>query len=160
MILDNLRNAARYTSLHPLLKQAFDYLASLDPATLEPGKHILIEDRLIIAVNDSTLKPAGKARLEIHDDFMDIHLPLSSGERFAWRPRHLLQHASEPFNREKDARHYDDEPATFFEAAPGDFVIFFPEDGHAGCIGEGSIRKIVVKVRIGRLPDYSEAAEG
>lgn len=147
MILDNLRNAARYTSLHPLLKQAFDYLASLDPATLEAGKHILAEDRLIVAVNDSTLKPIGKARLEIHDEFLDIHLPLSATERFAWKSRDDLQTPSEPFNRNKDAQHYDDAPDTFFEAAPGSFVIFFPEDAHAGCIGEGSIRKIVVKVR-------------
>ena len=34
-----------------------------------------------------------------------------------------------------------------FTLSPGEFVIFFPEDAHAPCIGEGVIRKMVAKVR-------------
>lgn len=47
----------------------------------------------------------------------------------------------------KDIRFFDDEPETFYTLRPGQFTIFFPEDGHAPMIGEGNVRKIIVKVR-------------
>ena len=64
-----------------------------------------------------------------------------------WKERAELEKPSEPFNREKDAQHYDDAPDTSFVVKPGQFAIFFPEDAHAGCIGEGKILKLVIKVR-------------
>ena len=36
---------------------------------------------------------------------------------------------------------------TFYTLRPGQFTILFPEDGHAPMIGEGDVRKIIVKVR-------------
>ena len=32
--------------------------------------------------------------------------------------------------------------------SPGEFVIFFPEDAHAPCIGNGKMKKMVVKVKL------------
>ena len=42
---------------------------------------------------------------------------------------------------------YRDPVEMVFTLSPGEFVIFFPEDAHAPCIGEGVIRKMVAKVR-------------
>ena len=46
-----------------------------------------------------------------------------------------------------DFTFYRDPVERVFTLSPGEFVIFFPEDAHAPCIGEGVIRKVVAKVR-------------
>lgn len=148
MIIDNLNNSALYESLNPRFKKAFDYLKSLDFKNLEAGKTVLVEDELIVMVNDSALKPIEKARLEIHRDFIDIQVPVSKNEGYGWKAIDDLNDESEPFNTEKDCQHFNDKYETVFSLEPGSFAIFFPADGHAPCIGEGEIRKIIVKVRV------------
>ena len=39
-------------------------------------------------------------------------------------------------------------PQTYYTLRPGQFTMLLPEDGHAPMVGEGSIRKIIVKVRM------------
>ena len=39
-------------------------------------------------------------------------------------------------------------PDMFFQLTNGQFAIFFPEDVHAPMIGEGNIKKMVIKVAI------------
>ena len=41
-----------------------------------------------------------------------------------------------------------DRPTAYTKIYPGQFAVYFPEDGHAPGIGEGSIRKIIVKVQV------------
>lgn len=147
MILAPLSDSARYESLNPLFQQAFAYVASVDLSTMEPGKYEVLEDELIVMVNETVMKAPEKARMEIHHKFVDIHIPISCPERFTWKDRACLASPSEPFQQEKDAQHYDDSAETSFLVHPGHFVIFFPEDAHAGCIGEGMIHKVVIKVK-------------
>lgn len=147
MIIASLSDAARYENLNPLFKRAFDFVREAGPASLEPGPHVLEEDALIVMVNEPAMKKPEKARMEVHDRFIDIHVPLSREEGFAWKDRSALEKPSEPFNMEKDAQHYDDAPDTSFTVKPGQFAVFFPDDAHAGCIGEGALRKLVIKVR-------------
>ena len=52
------------------------------------------------------------------------------------------------YNPEKDIIFYADKPTTYITVNPGEFVIFFPEDGHAPAIGNGPIKKAVVKVLV------------
>ena len=146
-IIASLSDSARYESLNPLFQRAFDFVREAGPASLEPGPHDLEEDALIVMVNEPVMKKPEKARMEVHDRFIDIHVPLSREEGFAWKDRSALEKPSEPFNMEKDAQHYDDAPDTSFTVKPGQFAVFFPEDAHAGCIGEGALRKLVIKVR-------------
>ncbi len=77
-------------------------------------------------VNEPAMKKPEKARMEVHDRFIDIHVPLSREEGFAWKDRSALEKPSEPFNMEKDAQHYDDAPDTSFTVKPGQFAVFFP----------------------------------
>ena len=49
---------------------------------------------------------------------------------------------------QKDIRFYDDVPQTYYEVTPGQFTLLFPEDAHAPMVGEGTIRKVIVKVRV------------
>lgn len=147
MIVASLSDSARYESLNPLFKRAFDFVRETDAASLQPGPHVLEEDALIVMVNEPEMKKPEKARMEVHDRFIDIHVPLSREEGFMWKDRAVLEKPSEPFDGEKDAQHYDDAPDTSFAVKLGQFAVFFPEDAHAGCIGAGRLRKLVIKVR-------------
>ncbi len=146
MIIDSLKNSARYEQLNPYFKQAFDYLKALDFSNLEAGKTILKENTLIIMINDTKLKNKQDAKLEVHDKFIDIQIPVTTNEAFGWKERSICSNVTAPYNTEKDIEFYGDIPTTYFTLQPGEFAIFFPEDAHAPCVGEGDIRKIIVKV--------------
>lgn len=148
MILDSLKNSEAYEKMHPLFKEAFDYLKSIDFATTEVGKKELKGSDLFVVVSDSDLKTEENAKMEVHNKYIDIQMPVSKAETFGWIARSSLMEAVEPFNEEKDIQFFKEKGTTKLTAIPGDFAIFFPEDGHAPCIGEGKIRKVVVKVRV------------
>ena len=85
MIIASVADAARYEKLNPLFTQAFDFVRAADPAVLEPGPHVLVEDALVVMVNETAMKAPEKARMEVHNKFIDIHVPLSRDERFTWK---------------------------------------------------------------------------
>lgn len=148
MILDNIAQSRRYENLHPSFKQAFDYLKSLDFNNLPIGKIEIEGKNLFIGISESKLKSADEALLEAHNEYIDIQLPVSKAERFGWGYRKNLKTENAPFDASKDIIFYKDKPSTFFDVVPGDFVIFFPEDAHAPCIGDDSVLKIVVKIKL------------
>ena len=41
-----------------------------------------------------------------------------------------------------------DHPTAYTKVYPGQFVIYFPSDGHAPGIGQGTIRKAVIKIPV------------
>ena len=149
MILDSLQNCARYYALHPRLERAFDYLLGTDLAALPAGRHAIDGDDLFINVMDVDLKRRSDAKLEVHDRYIDIQV-LVTGRReaFGWSRRDRLAQPLGPFDAEKDIRFFDDAPQTYYEVTPDEFTLFFPDDAHAPMVGEGAIRKVIVKVRI------------
>ena len=148
MIIDHLKNSAQYEQLNPLFKKAFDYLKSLDFSKIEVGKTEIEGTDLFISISNSNLKTKEDAKLEIHDKYIDIQMPVSKAEGFGWIGRRDMKSEAAPFDVEKDIQFFTDKPQTYFSVEPGNFAIFFPEDGHAPCIGEGTILKIVVKVKV------------
>lgn len=147
MILDSLKNAEEYYSCHPLFKEAFEYLKSIDFSTIEVGKVELKGKELFVMVSDSKMKAASDAKLEVHNQYIDIQMPISGPETFGWKSRSELTQESAPFNEEKDIQFFGDKALSFFNLTPGNFAIFFPEDGHAPCIGEDVVKKVVVKIK-------------
>lgn len=148
MIIGSLKDASRYIHIHPLLKKAFDYLNSSDLTKIELGKIELQGSDLFLIVSDSSLRAEHEAKLEVHDEYIDIQLPITITEKMGWSPRNILEIPAGDFDSNKDIRFYEDMPSVIFPVNVGDFVIFFPEDAHAPCIGEGILRKIVIKVKL------------
>ena len=148
MILDSLKNSALYYSLNPRLEKAFGYIASTDWEKMEPGIHELDGKDIYVNVMDPELKKPADAKLEIHDAYIDIQVLICGREEaFGWSDRADLRKPLGDFDTEKDIRFFDDVPQTYYTLRPGQFTILMPEDGHAPMVGEGSVRKIIVKVR-------------
>lgn len=148
MILSPIADLSRYEGLNPHFAQAFKFIRSTDLESLCPGALTLIDDELIVMVNHVTMKSPEAARMEVHNKYIDIHVPFSCAESYTWRNRATLEQPMTPFNEEKDAQKFTDTPSTSFSIIPGEIVIFFPEDAHAACIGDGNIRKLVIKVKV------------
>lgn len=148
MIFDSLTNSARYHAVSPRMQKAFELIASTDWTTVEPGIHELDGRDIYVNVMERELKKKGDAKLEVHDEYIDIQVLVSgSEESFGWSDRKNLRQPVGEFSREKDIQFFDDEPQTYYTLRPGQFTILFPEDGHAPMVGEGTVRKIIVKVR-------------
>jgi len=148
MILDSLKNAGQYHSLNPLFKQAFEFLEKNDILNFEPGKTIIDSDKLFISVMEIDGKTPETAKLETHNKYIDIQIVLKGNETMGWLDIDNCKNAVDQYNPEKDITFFKDQPSTYFTLRPGDFVIFFPEDGHAPAIGEGFIKKAVIKVLV------------
>ena len=149
MILDSLKNHARYHALNQRLEKAFDYILATDLTRLAAGRHDIDGDDIYMNVMDVDLKRPEDAKLEIHDRYLDIQVLVTGrSETFGWSPRERIVRPLGAFDEAKDIQFFDDVPQTCYDVTPGQFVLLFPEDAHAPMIGEGAIRKIIVKVRI------------
>jgi YhcH/YjgK/YiaL family protein len=148
MILDSLKNSAKYDSLHPRFKAAFDYVKSTDFSKLEPGKIEIDGDNLFISFAAGKFKTPDEAKMETHNAYIDIQIPFTSVEIMGYIPAVDLKEPMDAYNPEKDITFFADKATSFARVVPGQFAIFFPEDGHQPGIGEGEFRKIIVKVKI------------
>lgn len=147
MIFDSLKNSGLYEALHPRLKRAFELIAATDWTAIEPGIHELDGKDIYVNVMERELKKKADAKLEIHDAYIDIQVLVRGREEsFGWSERADLKKPLGAFSREDDIQLFDDEPQTCYTLRPGQFTILFPEDAHAPMIGEGTVRKIIVKV--------------
>ena len=150
MIIDSVKNAAKYYSIHPLFAKAFEYINSTDLASTEDGKYDIDGDNLraIISNKKGVTAEASVAKFECHDKHIDIQLCITGNEQIGWKPREKCTTPNGPYNPDKDVQLYNDQPDTFFSLTDGQFAIFFPEDVHAPMIGDAEIKKLVVKVKI------------
>ena len=148
MIIDSIDNSARIEGLHPLFKKAFDYLKSIDFSLLEVGKTQIEKEDIICMVSVIEGKEKGKTPLETHHKYIDIQLPVSAPEIYGWKPLCELADLSVIYNTENDISFFEDSPEAYYKVNPGNFVVFFPEDAHAPGIGNGTIKKIVMKIKV------------
>jgi YhcH/YjgK/YiaL family protein len=150
MIIDTLQNAARYACVHPLFAKAFEYIRSADLSSIEDGKFEIDGDNLRAIVSNKKGMTAAEsaAKFECHDKHIDIQLCISGTEMLGWKPREACTSQRGEYNAEKDVVFYNDAPDMYFELRDGQFAIFYPEDVHAPMIGEGTIKKMVIKVKL------------
>lgn len=148
MIIGSLKNTERAEALNPHFKKVFDYIKTHDLANAPIGKIEIDGDNAWINVIEVQGKERSVAKLETRDKYIDIQLPLVGNETFGWQARELLKEEKDGgYNDVKDITFYADQPPVYITLSSGDFGIFFPEDGHAPCIGEGTIKKVVAKIK-------------
>lgn len=148
MIVDNLEKLAEYKELNPNFGKAIEFIKSLDLKNLTLGKVEIDGKNVFASISESKLKTPENAKVEVHNNYIDIQIPVSKAEGFGWIGRSELKNEVAPFDTTKDIQFFEDKPILNFDLQPGNFAIFFPQDGHAPCIGEGTVVKIVVKVKI------------
>jgi biofilm protein TabA len=146
MIHDSLNNAATYFSLNPRFQKAFEYILNKDLSKVAPSKIVLGGDDLYLSVAEIDGKKKEAAKVEAHKKYIDIQVVLNGQETMGWASIERCKEEIDPYNPVKDIIFYKEKPTSYMTVNPGEFVIFFPEDGHAPAIGDGPIKKIIVKV--------------
>lgn len=148
MVIDSLENSAKTEGLHPLFKKVFDYVKSHDLSDAAPGRIEIAGDDAYINVAELKGKNKNAAKLETHNRYIDIQILLKGNESFGWKSRGTLIRETGAYSHEDDISFYEDEANLYFTLSVGEFVVFFPEDGHAPGIGQGDIKKLIAKVKV------------
>ena len=134
MVVDTLENLEKYASLNPLFAQAIEFLKSHDLQAMEIGKTELKGKDLLVNIAQTKPKTKEEAKLETHNEFIDIQIPLSGTEVMG-------------YTAEKDITFFEGLAETYVAVKPGMFAIFFPQDGHAPGITPDGVKKVIVKVK-------------
>lgn len=148
MVIGHLNDSARYESLHPAFKQVFSYIKAHDLLHAPLERIELDGDRLFINNVEPTLVPQDKQPLEAHRTYLDIHVILEGQERFGWRDLADCGTPSRPYSEEDDYMLFDLPATSYTDLSAGQFAIVWPEDAHAPVIGEGKVRKLIIKARV------------
>lgn len=148
MIVSNLQNSQRIESLHPLFKTLFEYVKTHDLLHTELGRIEIDGDNLFINNVNPECVSRDKQVLELHHDYMDVHILLEGAESIGWKALEDLENEIKPYEQEGDCALYADAPTAWVDILPGQFVIVYPEDPHAPIVGKGKIRKLIAKVKV------------
>ena len=146
MVVDKIENLDKYVSLYPLFAQAIEFLKSNNLSEMEVGKTELKGADLVVNVAQTSPKTKEQAKLETHNKFIDIQIPLSGVEVMGYTAGADCKAADAAYNAEKDITFFDGLADSYIAVKPGMFAIFFPEDGHAPGITETGVKKVIVKV--------------
>jgi YhcH/YjgK/YiaL family protein len=146
MILDSLDRLRDYVPLHSGFGKVCDYLETVNLADLPEGRHEIEGSAIFLTISENRLRSVADAPLEVHDKYIDIQIPLRGSEQQAWMSRSDCRLPHGEKDTERDILFFSDKPTCTVALHEGQMTIFFPSDAHAPLIGEGTVRKCVVKV--------------
>ena len=146
MIIDSLSNLKLYTPLNPLFNEVIEFIKNNHLADIKPGIVKIKGDEVFANFSEAEFKTKEQTKLETHNKMVDIQVPITEKETMGFITRDKL--GEETYDEQKDLTFYEQKPETYVDVFPGQFAIFFPQDGHAPCIGpEGKIKKVIFKVK-------------
>jgi YhcH/YjgK/YiaL family protein len=146
MIVDSIENLKAYISLNPSFKIVAEFLKNNNLENLEKGRTLIKDTDVFVNIENVKGKSISEAVLEYHRKMIDIQIPINAEETYGYSPVKGLPEVE--FNVENDiAKVPGRTPQFYLKVKPGQFVMFFPQDGHAPCIGEGEIHKAIFKVK-------------
>lgn len=148
MEIGKLNNTKWAERLHPGIKTLFDFIKKTDFDQLPKGR-VEVDGNEVYVMNldikgvDKAIQP-----LEMHRDYIDVHILLDGNETIGWKPLDEIENITQEYVKASDCALSDDTPRLFIEMKPQEFCIVFPEDPHSPAIGQGNIRKLIGKVKI------------
>lgn len=129
-------------------QKAQDFIASHDLNALPLGTTVIDEGNVWVNIVETELRDVTQARLEAHNLFLDIHVPLSCGETYGVAERSACTPDASGYDAANDIVFFNEPVAQTVSASPGQQTLFEPSQAHAPLIGSGPIRKAIFKVRV------------
>jgi len=150
MVIDKLSELLKYVHLHPRFELAMDYIVTTNLMSLEQGTVIIDGENIkaIVMEGHCVAEQESLAGFECHNTFIDIQIVLQGMEKVGWKARTNCEVPKGAYSEENDVLLFADAPTLYFQLHSGMFSIYFPNDVHAPMIGDGAIKKVVVKVRV------------
>lgn len=124
-----------------------DYISILKNVSKDtPDGKVMLENGAFYSVQTATLKSADGRLFEAHRKYIDIQYVLSGKEDIEYCDLAMLTEKV-AYSEERDYIGLEGR-GTVLSLNEGDFAVFTPTDGHLPCIGEGTVKKIVIKVPV------------
>ena len=148
MILDSIENLKAYASINPRFPKAIEFILNTDLNALPLGRNEICGDEIFANVMEAQPRTKEEAPIEIHRKYIDLQIPLTGDEVMGYTPINELPYAE--FVEADDASLYpaDLDARDYFNVKQGEFVMFFPQDGHAPAITPEPLKKVIVKIAI------------
>lgn len=137
-----------YKANPDIWNKAFDWLKTTDLDAIEPGTYIIEEDNLKAIVVEAQAPALEDVKWEAHRDFSDIQYIVKGKAQMGVAPVSEAV-VTEAYDGEKDIAFYEVQ-GEYYNAEPGTFFIFTPDDAHRPGIlvpGYETIKKVILKVR-------------
>lgn len=147
MIIDTIDNLLFYKAINPRIQFVCDFVNSHNLNSFHNCTVEIDGQNVFANFCSSPAKTKTEAQVETHNQMLDIQIPLSCEETMGYIPRKKLPDGK--YDANKDVTFYNNKPQQYINVNPGEFVIFFPQDGHAPCISdEAIINKVIFKVKV------------
>lgn len=134
--------------LHPALKTLFEFIRNTDFDKLEYGKIQVDGDNVFVMNLNIPGKSKDEQPLEMHRDYIDVHVLIGGNESIGWKPLGEIVTFSQEYEKDSDCALSTDKPRFYVDLMPGEYCIVFPDDAHAPAISSGQIRKLIGKVKV------------
>ncbi|HOU96878.1 MAG TPA: YhcH/YjgK/YiaL family protein [Bacteroidales bacterium] len=141
--------AREYFAKKELWDKSFEWLRTNDLDTISPGRYIIDGGNVTATVSEEPAPEFEKVRWEKHKNFNDLQYIVKGKARMGSVP---VTEASiaESYDPKRDIEFYNAE-GELYDAGPGTFFIFTPDDVHRPGIKaddfDGPVKKIVIKIR-------------
>lgn len=150
MIIDSIKNASKYYSVHPEFKKAFEALAAITDET--PDEKITVDgDNVFINLSTYTNKNVSDCLFESHKRYIDIQFVINGSEIIDVCDQDTLNFTDNRLDTDDIAFFESSEVFSRAMLTEGLFVVLFPGEAHRPCVapdGKGvRVRKAVAKIR-------------
>ena len=143
MIVDHIKNRARYYGLGEGYKLALDFFAAYDPAGAVKEDIVLDGDNVFVKVRPMMSKLSETASYEAHDRYTDIHFVAGGVESIGYAERSTM--AEGEYNAEKDMVALEGQ-GQFLTLTEGYFMITQPQDAHKPAIAPDGRSEMLIKL--------------
>ena len=132
MIFDHISNLGMYAKQDAKLNVILEFLKQHPAETLAEGRHDM---DMGIYANVSTVTVRENGDFEAHRRYADLQLVVGGSEIIEWMGLKDLNETTQ-YNEESDIQFFSgDAPAAIpLKLYPGNFAIFYPQDGHKPCL--------------------------
>lgn len=149
MIIDSIKNAHKYYSVHPSFRKAFEALSAIDENT--PDERITVDgDNIFINLSAYTNKNVDDCLFESHKKYIDIQFVVNGSEIIDVCDIKGLEATDDRLETDDIAFYKNTEIFHTAFLTEGEFVVLFPEEAHRPCVapdGKGvKVRKAVAKI--------------
>lgn len=151
MIIADLKDFNRYCNGNDKIQKAFKFIQKINLQELAVGKHLIDGEDVFVLVQEYLTKKPELCRFESHERYIDIQFIVSGSEKMSWLPIDELTLVENDLAKTDKALYKDSSAGNDFIVNKGQFVIFYPEDGHKACIAIDQsyfVKKLVLKVSL------------
>ena len=132
--------------------EAFTFLKNQNLADIKPGVYVIDSGNVTATVSESETKEIDSVKWEAHRNFNDLQYIIKGKAKMGVAPS--ADHSATlivPYSNTKDVENFTNDGGEYYDADPGTFFIFSPQEMHRPAIkvqGYDVVKKIVIKVRV------------